>query len=48
MHCSSAEPISDADLTDVKGLVAQGRSIPALIVRSIIARLDAAESLPCR
>ena len=35
--------ISDEELRDVEAMVAAGRSIPAVIVRAIVQRLNAAE-----
>jgi hypothetical protein len=39
-------PISDAELDEVKELVASGRAMPALVVASILARLEEAEGRP--
>lgn len=39
--------IADEQLDDVRALVERQRAIPALIVRSIVARLDSAEAAAC-
>ena len=36
--------ISDEELRTVVALVEQGRSVPAVVARALLARLDAAES----
>lgn len=38
------EPISDSDLADVEMIAAEGRALPAIVVRAIVVRLRQAEA----